>query len=102
MGFIDLITFFFGLGPETINPYDGMTKPTQGNSKMPQKIPVTPSIPDTGFMRITEILKVVPIGKSSWWAGVKSGRYPQGVKLGPKTTAWKADDIRELINKLGG
>lgn len=59
------------------------------------------TIPTTGFLRLPTILEFVPVGKSTWWAGVKSGRFPQGVKLGPNTTAWKAADIRALIDQLG-
>lgn len=40
----------------------------------------------------------IPVSASSWWAGVKSGRYPQPVKLGPRTTAWKSEDIQKLID----
>lgn len=58
------------------------------------------SIPTEGYVRISQILKVIPIGRSSWWAGVKSGKYPQPVKLGPRTTAWKVEDIRALIEEF--
>jgi len=54
-------------------------------------------LPETGFVRLSQILKVFPVSKSTWWAGVKDGRYPQAVKLGPKITAWRVEDIRELI-----
>jgi len=59
------------------------------------------TIPTTGFLRLPTILEFVPVGKSTWWAGVKSGRFPPGVKLGPNTTAWRAEDISELISSLG-
>ena len=39
----------------------------------------------------------IPVSKSTWWAGVKSGRYPQPVKLGPGITAWRRSDIERLI-----
>ncbi|PJB73046.1 MAG: transcriptional regulator [Alphaproteobacteria bacterium CG_4_9_14_3_um_filter_47_13] len=55
------------------------------------------TLPETGFMRLPEILKIFPVSKSTWWAGVKEGRYPKPVKLGPKITAWRVEDIRELI-----
>lgn len=65
------------------------------------------SIPETGLLRLSQILgkphatppipPIVPIGKTSWWAGVKSGRYPKPIKLGPRTTVWRAEDIRALI-----
>jgi prophage regulatory protein len=49
------------------------------------------------LLRLRAVLEIIPISKSSWWAGIKSGRYPKPVKLGPKTTAWLADDIYALI-----
>ncbi|MCC6820421.1 MAG: AlpA family phage regulatory protein [Verrucomicrobiota bacterium] len=58
-------------------------------------------IPETGFVRLPDVLSVIPLGKSCWWAGVKSGRFPKPVKLSARCTAWKAEDIRELIKILG-
>jgi prophage regulatory protein len=57
------------------------------------------SIPSTGFMRLPAVLAVIPVSKSTWWAGVKSGRYPKAVKLGERITAWRAEDILALIEK---
>lgn len=54
-------------------------------------------IPETGFVRLPTVLKVFPVSRSTWWAGVKEKRFPQPVKLGPNTTAWRAEDIRQLI-----
>lgn len=54
-------------------------------------------LPETGFIRLPEVLKVFPVSKSTWWSGVKDGRYPKPVKLGPKITAWRVEDIRQLI-----
>lgn len=52
------------------------------------------------------ILPLIPIGKTSWWAGVKSGKYPKPIKLGARTTVWKSEDILALIThgpaKIGG
>lgn len=56
--------------------------------------------PETGFVRLPDVLSVIPLGKTSWWEGVKSGRFPKPVKLSPRCTAWKAEDIRELIKKI--
>ena len=54
-------------------------------------------IPETGFVRLPSVLKVYPVSRSTWWAGVKDGKFPQPVKLGPKITAWRVEDIRDLI-----
>lgn len=59
-----------------------------------------PSLPEIGFVRLSTILKIYPVGKSTWWAGVKTGRFPRPVKLGCRTTAWRVEDIRTLISGL--
>ena len=55
-------------------------------------------IPQTGFMRLTDILKVFPVGKTTWWTGVKDGRFPRPYKLSNRVTAWRVEDIRKLID----
>lgn len=55
------------------------------------------TLPETGFVRLPQILAVFPISRSGFWAGVKSGKYPQPVKLSARCTAWKAEDIHALI-----
>jgi predicted DNA-binding transcriptional regulator AlpA len=57
-------------------------------------------IPETGFLRLPQVLRVIPLGKTCWWEGVKSGRFPKPVKLSARCTAWRAEDIRELIKVL--
>ena len=59
------------------------------------------TIPETGFVRLSQVLTVIPLGKTCWWEGVKSGRYPKSVKLSARCTAWKAEDIQALIKQLG-
>lgn len=56
-------------------------------------------LPSTGYVRLPAVLKVYPVSKSTWWAGIKTGKYPAGVKLSERVTAWKVDDIRALIQK---
>lgn len=56
-----------------------------------------------GFLRLSQILGPagpIPVSKSTFWAGVKTGRFPKPVKLGPNTTAWRASDIADLIERL--
>lgn len=62
-------------------------------------------LPETGYLRLPQIIgdvqrgipAVFPISKSAWWAGVRDGRYPASVKLGPRTTAWRVEDIIKLV-----
>jgi len=57
----------------------------------------------TKFLRLKQILGsktspgIIPISASSWWAGVKDGRFPQPIKLGPRTTVWRECDIEEML-----
>lgn len=56
--------------------------------------------PTTGLVRLKDILAPkgpIPVSKSTWWQGVREGRFPKPVKLGPRTTAWKAKDIRGMF-----
>lgn len=52
------------------------------------------------FLRLNQVLEKIPVSRSSWWSGCKSGRYPKPVKLGPRTTAWRLSDINELLKKI--
>jgi predicted DNA-binding transcriptional regulator AlpA len=54
-------------------------------------------LPEAGFLRLRQVLQLYPVSKSTWWAGIAKGIYPQGVKLSARTTAWHSDAIRELI-----
>jgi prophage regulatory protein len=62
-------------------------------------------LPNEGFLRLSQIIGskttpgIIPISKSSWWVGVKEGRFPQPVKLGKRTTVWRVSDIRLLIER---
>lgn len=55
-------------------------------------------IAEHGFLRIHQVLLIIPVSKSTWWAGVRSGRYPQPTRaLGRRITAWRIEDVRALI-----
>ena len=57
-------------------------------------------LPETGFVRLSSIIgsgRPVPVSKSTGWEGIRTGRYPARVKLGPRITAWRVEDIRQLI-----
>lgn len=69
-------------------------------------------LPETGFLRLPQIIgnpnaqppipPIIPVKKSCWWEGCKTGRFPKPVKLGPRVTAWRVEDILALINNANG
>lgn len=67
-------------------------------------------LPDTGYLRLHQIIgrparngrpaiaAIIPVSRSTWWGGVKTGRYPQPVRrLGRRITAWRVEDVLALI-----
>lgn len=69
-------------------------------------------LPSTGYLRLRDIIgspatdsrpavpAIVPVSRSTWWAGVRSGRYPKPTRaLGARITAWRVEDIRALIEQ---
>lgn len=69
------------------------------------------TLPETGFLRLPQIIgdrkasppipAIIPVSKSTWWQGIKTGRYPKPVKLGERCTAWRVEDIRALVEEAG-
>jgi len=70
------------------------------------------ALPETGYLRLPQIVgkpatesapaipAIIPVSKSTWWAGVRTGRYPQPTRaLGDRITAWRVEDIRALIER---
>lgn len=60
--------------------------------------------PNERLMRLKEIIGrggVIPVSKSTWWAGVRSGRFPPPIKLSAGITVWRASDLEAFIAALG-
>lgn len=51
------------------------------------------------LLRLKRVLEIVPVSASTWWAGVRTGRFPSPLKLGPRTTCWRASDVLALIEQ---
>lgn len=63
------------------------------------------------LIRLTEIVgdpargvkPLIPVGKSTWWDGVRAGHFPQPVKLpGCKATFWRKSEVLALLAGAGG
>lgn len=57
-------------------------------------------LPEIGFLRLPEVLAIIPVSRSTWLAGVRKGVYPEGRKLSPGCTAWSVADIRALVARI--
>lgn len=64
-------------------------------------------LPETGFLRVSQIVgdpnskppkpAIIPVSKSGWWSGCKSGKYPAPLKLSEGVTVWRVEDIKKYI-----
>ena len=57
---------------------------------------LTVSPPAIGFLRLRQVLSFYPVSPATWWAGVKTGRFPKPERLGTRTVAWHVEDIHRL------
>jgi len=51
------------------------------------------------WIKLGQVLKILPISRNFWWAGVKAGRFPQGVRLGPKVVLWKKSEVEAVLGQ---
>lgn len=56
-------------------------------------------LPEKGCIRLKHILQLIDVSKSTWWKGVKDGRFPQPLRFGSRLTMWRVEDIRRLIEQ---
>ena len=57
--------------------------------------------PTEKLNRLPSVLSQFPVGRATWWRGIKEGRFPAGIKLSPRVTVWRQSDIDALIASLG-
>lgn len=73
---------------------------TRRNATATDGEPSPSSNDPTALWRLPDVLKHVPLSRSTWLAGVKSGRYPQPVRLSNRRVVWRAADIRAFLESL--
>ena len=71
----------------------------------------TNQLPEIGYLKIGHIIcnpkavppipALLPVGRTTFLNRVKDGTYPQPVKLGARSVAWRVSDIRALIEQIG-
>jgi predicted DNA-binding transcriptional regulator AlpA len=55
---------------------------------------------DLGFYRVTKIIDLLSISRSTWWLWVQNGKAPKGRKISTGVTVWRRSDIHAFIEKL--
>jgi predicted DNA-binding transcriptional regulator AlpA len=47
-------------------------------------------------LRLRQVLDLFPVSRSTWYAGIKDGIYPQGERISARSVAWHEEDIWAL------
>ncbi len=58
------------------------------------------TLPETGFLRLNQVLQLIPVGVTRWYEGIKTGEFPAPISLGPRAKGYRVADIRALIDRL--
>jgi len=48
------------------------------------------------LLRLPQVLKIIPVSRSTWYLGVKKGAYPSLVKIGRRASGWRRRDVEKL------
>ena len=71
-------------------------------------IPSGSAFPADGFVRVNQIIgdtrqgiaPFFPVSRSQWFAGIRQGVYPKGIKISKRVTVWRADEIRKMVDQM--
>ncbi|RYD78303.1 MAG: AlpA family phage regulatory protein [Verrucomicrobiaceae bacterium] len=59
-------------------------------------MPTSPSEMD-GYLRLSQVLKLIPVSRSTWYRGVKDGRYPRQVRISTRLSGWRISDVHRFL-----
>ena len=87
---------------EASKPIKGLIGMAESASKGEGQQDKPRTLPEVGYIRLKEILEIIPVSKSTWYKGIAEGRYPKPTKrFGPRIAAWDIHDIRAILeNKV--
>ena len=54
----------------------------------------------TRLLRLRDVLALLPIGRTTFYEGIRSGLYPKPIRLGKRTAAWREDELNEYISRM--
>jgi prophage regulatory protein len=54
-------------------------------------------LPPDKLLTVEEVLTLIPISISTWRRGVRTGRFPPGIRFSARSVFWRVDAIRALL-----
>lgn len=59
------------------------------------------NLPDIAMVRERQLIPVLPFTSPTLWRRVRSGEFPQPVRLPGRITAWRWGDVRQWLESQG-
>ena len=84
-----------------VQPQPSWPRSTAGRSAVPTNYKTSIELPSTGYVRLPQVIALVPFSKSTLWRQVKTGAFSKPVKLSARITAWRVEDVRRWIATHG-
>jgi prophage regulatory protein len=56
---------------------------------------IPPNAGSAGYLRLKDLVKRVPVAKSTIWLWVSGGKFPAPVKLSERVTAWPVSAVEQ-------
>ena len=81
---------------------DGIATISKGKSEIVRKQKIHPLPTDESFalMKLPQVLAHMQVSRSSWLDGVRTGRYPEPVRLSKRRVAWRVSDLKAFVDSL--
>lgn len=57
------------------------------------------NLPATGYVRIKQLVRFIPVSRTTIWRKVKAGAFPRPVKLSQQVTGWRVEDVRAWMER---
>lgn len=56
---------------------------------------------DERLIRIADVLEIIPVSRSTFWAWVRTGKFPAPIKLSAGVSCWRKKDVISWIDSGG-
>lgn len=67
--------------------------------RLVQPVQQTQAIDSASYLRIRQVLELIPVSQSTIWYWCRRGTFPRPVRLSAAVSAWRAADVLDWLQK---
>lgn len=60
-----------------------------------------PGLPETGFIRLPQVLHIASFSRATLWRRCAAGTFPKPVRLSANISAWRVEEVRAWVDMQG-